>query len=179
MKLQIDKIIKESIDKVVNETITQYNSSTQGSTIGEELAWMLCEYSQNDKQHFVPLVNMMLRGAKDKQMLQSIGKGFVDGMLNWVKINKPKFWKNRIGESVNEGVDDREELAFYNNYGNQSQYPANDFLEPYGGELGMTAQYDDDEVKLAMMDDPEYFLDGKDPIYHSKKPGDYRTKCGI
>ena len=84
-----------------------------------------------------------------------------------------------VKKIIKEAIDDREELAFYNNYGNQSQYPANDFLEPYDGELGMTAQYDDDEVKFAMMDDPEYFLDGKDPIYHSKKPGDYRTKCGI
>ena len=81
-----------------------------------------------------------------------------------------------VKKIIREYINDHEELAFYNNYGNQSQYPAHDFLTPDDGELGMTAQYDDNEIKDAMSFDPEYFLNGKDPIYHSKKLGDYRTR---
>lgn len=71
----------------------------------------------------------------------------------------------------------REEREFYNEFGNQSQYPANEFMPPFEGELSMTAQYSPEDYERRMSDwDPEYFLDGKDEIYKSKLPGDYRTK---
>lgn len=83
--------------------------------------------------------------------------------------------KRIIREAYTDDDSLMDDMAFYNIYGNQSQYPANDGLEPFEGELAMTAQYDDDEYNLAMQD-PEYFFDGKDEIYRSKMPGDYRTK---
>ena len=83
--------------------------------------------------------------------------------------------KESVNRIIREGLYD-DEQDFYNEFGNQSQYPAYEYIEPFDGELAMTAQYDNDDYEKRMSDwDPEYFLHGKDEIYRSKKPGDYRT----
>ena len=83
-------------------------------------------------------------------------------------FDEDEYWANEAREE--------EEHEFYNLYGNQSQYPAYEYAGPFEGELGLTAQYDEDDYNERMNDyDPEYFLDGQDPVYRSKKPGDYRT----
>lgn len=84
--------------------------------------------------------------------------------------------KESVKRIIREGLYDNEQ-DFYNKFGNQSQYPANEFMPPFEGELSMTAQYSPEDYERRMSDwDPEYFLDGKDEIYKSKRPGDYRTK---
>jgi hypothetical protein len=71
---------------------------------------------------------------------------------------------------------ERTEQDMYNVYGNQSQYPGYDYMPPLEGELGMTAQYSDEERDARMHDyDPEYFLDGRYDDYRSKMPGNYCT----
>ena len=86
--------------------------------------------------------------------------------------------KNSVKKVIREIYDDEEELEheFYNEFGNQSQYPAYDYMPPLEGELGMTAQYSDEERDARMHDyDPEYFLDGRYNDYRSKMPGNYCT----
>ena len=71
---------------------------------------------------------------------------------------------------------ERTEQDMYNVYGNQSQYPAYEYIPPAEGELGMTAQYSDEDRDRRMSDyDPEYFLDGRYDDYRSKMPGNYCT----
>jgi len=82
---------------------------------------------------------------------------------------------NRIIREMDDDWDE-DEHEFYNEYGNQSQYPAYRYMEPDEGELGMTAQYDDEDIDKRLSDyDPEYFLNGKDDVYRSKMPGNYCT----
>ena len=80
-------------------------------------------------------------------------------------------------EEFYDDFGNEEEKEFYNEFGNQSQYPAYEYMPPFEGELSMTAQYSPEDYERRMSDwDPEYFLDGKDEVYKSKLPGDYRTK---
>jgi hypothetical protein len=84
--------------------------------------------------------------------------------------------KESVNRIIREGLYDNEQ-DFYNEFGNQSQYPAYEYMPQFEGELSMTAQYSPEDYERRMSDwDPEYFLDGKDEIYKSKLPGDYRTK---
>ena len=103
--------------------------------------------------------------------LHRIVKESVKKIIREDEISDDEYWENVAKE--------QEEHDFYNEYGNQSQYPAYEYIGPFEGELGMTAQYDEDDYNERMRDyDPEFFLDGQDPIYRSKKPGDYRTEKG-
>ena len=82
---------------------------------------------------------------------------------------------NRVLREMDDDWDEQEQ-EFYNEYGNQSQYPAYEYIPPAEGELGMTAQYSDEERDARMSDyDPEYFLDGRYDDYRSKMPGNYCT----
>lgn len=84
--------------------------------------------------------------------------------------------KKSVNRIIREMDDDWDEQEFYNEYGNQSQYPAYRYMKPDEGELGMTAQYDDEDIDKRFSDyDPEYFLDGKWDVYRSKMPGNYCT----
>ena len=101
--------------------------------------------------------------------LHRIVKESVKRIIREDEVSDDEYWENVAKKNA--------EHDFYNEYGNQSQYPAYEYIRPFEGELGMTAQYDEDDYNERMNDyDPEYFLDGKDEIYLSKKPGDYRTK---
>jgi hypothetical protein len=85
-------------------------------------------------------------------------------------------YKDFLASLSPEEFRERTEQDMYNLYGNQSQYPAYEYGPPFEGELGMTAQYDDEDRDRRMSDyDPECFLDGREDVYRSKMPGNYCT----
>ena len=94
----LHKIVRNSLKRVVNETLSPYNPTTQGTSIGQEFAFMLCEKFGNDKTRFVPLIDIFLKNGQNQQMLHSIGQGFVEYLLKWVQKNHAQFYQNRINK---------------------------------------------------------------------------------
>lgn len=151
----LHRIVKEAVNTILNEV----GETDKGQYLLGRLAGRNSIYDYDKYNDVMDYAKQKRNGDENK--LGRFTKGFHDE-------------ENKIRDGWRRT---REERDFYNEFGNQSQYPANEFMPPFEGELSMTAQYSPEDYERRMSDwDPEYFLDGKDEIYKSKLPGDYRTK---
>ena len=161
--------LREYVSKAIRNVKTKINEI--GDTPkGQYLLGQVYARANENKQY----ANMKKRVVRlSEGDLHRIVKKSVNRILQESYEDDEKYFTSFMSP---EEFRERTEQDMYNFYGNQSQYPAYEYLPPFEGELGMTAQYNDEDRDRRMSDyDPEYFLDGRDDIYRSKMPGNYST----